>query len=387
MESVPKDVTDQLSANIGVRIVDAGLEFRDGERSTVLHPLWLRERSREAGDVDARTSQRLYPPQAIDLALAVVSVHLEGDALAIGFSDGSASNLSVNALCVDVGWATHVEKPPSPRLWDETPNPWPTSHWDSLATGNTAAHLDAIRAIFEQGFVVVRGVPCVEGSVDAAAAFFGRISPTTFGGVFDVVSEPNAVDLAYTSVALAAHSDMPYRRPVPGLQLLHALANESPGGDSTLVDGFAAAAALRLADPVGFETLCTLGIDFRYDIGTDAMTNTVPIIECDFRGEIRCVRFSPRIDYAPNASRSTLDHYYRARRWLADRLNDPMHIATFRLMAGDMMVFDNHRILHGRTAFDSTRGVRHLQGCYVDHDGIHTQWQLLNRRLNVDETL
>jgi gamma-butyrobetaine dioxygenase len=197
--------------------------------------------------------------------------------------------------------------------------------------------------------------------------------------MFDVLSEPNAVDLSNTSVALGAHADMPYRRPVPGLQLLHALANEAPGGDSTLVDGFAAAEALRTSDPHGYETLCSLGIEFRYDIGTNAMTNTAPMIERDHAGKLRCVRFSPRIDYAPNADHATLDAFYRARRSLAEWVNSPAHRATFRLNAGDAMVFDNHRILHGRTAFDPTLGRRHLQGCYLDHDGLHTQWQLLQR--------
>ena len=374
-------VNDRSTTNTIVGVVGSGIELVYGENSALLHPLWLRERSREPGDVDARTAQRLHPPQAVDLGLRVVRCAADGDALSIAFSDGSSVVLSVAAVCVDLGWVPDPEAAPMPRLWDAAPDPWPTVEWESLVSKDVESHRAAIRAIFELGFVVVRGMPCVEGTVGDAARFFGRIAPTTFGGVFDVVSEPNAVDLAYTSVALAAHSDMPYRRPVPGLQLLHALANEAPGGDSTLVDGFAAVAALRSVDPLGYETLCTLGVDFRYDIGTDAMNHTMPIIERDYRGEVRCVRFSPRIDYAPSAAHATLDHYYRARRWLADCFDDPARRAALHLQAGEMIVFDNHRILHGRTAFDPTLGARHLQGCYADHDGIYTQWQLLQRDL------
>ena len=39
---------------------------------------------------------------------------------------------------------------------------------------------------------------------------------------------------------------------------------------------------------------------------------------------------------------------------------------TFRLEAGQMMAFDNRRVLHGRESFDPLTGFRHLHGCYVD---------------------
>lgn len=36
---------------------------------------------------------------------------------------------------------------------------------------------------------------------------------------------------------------------------------------------------------------------------------------------------------------------------------------------GELMMFDNSRVLHGRTAYDPAEGMRHLQGCYIDFDG------------------
>ena len=40
----------------------------------------------------------------------------------------------------------------------------------------------------------------------------------------------------------------------------------------------------------------------------------------------------------------------------------------FKLEPGDLMIMDNHRTLHGRTAYSMNIGERHLQGCYIDHD-------------------
>ena len=75
-----------------------------------------------------------------------------------------------------------------------------------------------------------------------------------------------------------------------------------------------------------------------------------------------------------------LDAFYRGRRWLTEWLNDPAHQVTFRLEPGDVMFMDNIRVLHGRTEFDASNGVRHLQGAYIDHDGPDTMYRLTVRR-------
>ena len=31
-------------------------------------------------------------------------------------------------------------------------------------------------------------------------------------------------------------------------------------------------------------------------------------------------------------------------------------------------MIDNHRLLHGRTAYDANEGSRFLKGCYIDYD-------------------
>ena len=77
------------------------------------------------------------------------------------------------------------------------------------------------------------------------ASLIGTIRPTNFGRLFNVRSVRKAKDLAYTSQALSAHTDNPYRKPIPGIQLLHCIKNDSEGGHSTLTDGFAVSEYLR----------------------------------------------------------------------------------------------------------------------------------------------
>ena len=47
-----------------------------------------------------------------------------------------------------------------------------------------------------------------------------------------------------------SNDDNPYRKPIPGIQILHCIVNEAKGGDSCLVDGFAIAEHLRETDKI-----------------------------------------------------------------------------------------------------------------------------------------
>ena len=53
-------------------------------------------------------------------------------------------------------------------------------------------------------------------------------------------------------------------------------------------------------------------------------------------------------------------------------------MVTFRLDAGDCVIFDNTRLLHARTAFAET-GERHLQGCYADLDALSSTLRILEQ--------
>jgi gamma-butyrobetaine dioxygenase len=54
----------------------------------------------------------------------------------------------------------------------------------------------------------------------------------------------------------------------------------------------------------------------------------------------------------------------------------------FLLASGDLVMFDNCRLLHGRTSFDPAQGLRHLQGCYIDIDGPRSLYRVLRRPLS-----
>jgi gamma-butyrobetaine dioxygenase len=51
-----------------------------------------------------------------------------------------------------------------------------------------------------------------------------------------------------------------------------------------------------------------------------------------------------------------------------------------KLLAGDLVGFDNQRILHGRTLFN---GAPHLQGCYMSRDSLQSNLAVLERNRSV----
>ena len=364
---------------------DGRVRLAMGEREAVLHPIWLRNRSQEAGQVEATNRQRLFTPLDVAVDLRVVECDVAGDALVTSFSDGHTARLDLDELAIALGWRADAERPPAPEPWTTPIDPFPYVDWNaigwSVAEADPVAVLDFLTAFYRYGYVVFRNTPVEEGTVRRLCDRLGYISGNNFGWTFDVRAEPKPTDLAYTPIKLLAHTDQPYRQPVPGIQLLHCLRNEAPGGDSTLADGLAGAEALAVADPAAHAALVECETEFRYDMVTDTVVTYGRVLEYDGSGRFRQIRLNTKLDAPLPRPEYDLDAYYRGRRRLSEWLNDPAHQVTFRLEPGDAMFVDNYRVLHGRTEYDATKGVRHLQGAYIDHDGPDTMYRLAVRRL------
>jgi gamma-butyrobetaine dioxygenase len=205
------------------------------------------------------------------------------------------------------------------------------------------------------------------------------VRDTNFGRVFDVRTVPNSNDLAYRAVALGPHTDNPYREPVPGIQLLHCLVNETTGGWSTLVDALAVTDQLAEEDPEGLRLLCTVPVTFRFRDADTELVARRTVVAMDDTGAITGLHYSPRLDDLPLLSPAATIAYQQARRRLAELLTDPAFEVRFVLQPGQVLVFANDRVPHGRTEFDPQEGRRHLQGCYIDHDAPRSRYRVLSR--------
>ena len=364
----------RINANApGLLVVGAG-----GDAWPV-HPLWLRERCSDAANLDPVTQQRLFNPADLDPNICIIAVSEDGeDRFAVHFSDGACGSFSGAHMVAELH-SDSTGFDPAPIGWTAAAARPADIDWHSCT--DDAVRFTALHDFLVYGYVVLRGVPSVPGSVLQVARRFGFPRETNFGLLFDVRSVPAASDLAYTSLPLDPHTDNPYRAPVPGIQLLHCLANETPGGLSTLVDGLAIAQALQASDPAAFECLSHIAVRFSYvDAETDLVASA-PLIELDASGQFAAIHYSPRLDFVPLLPPADLGQFYAARRLLHGMLKSSEFERRFKLADGDLMMFDNRRLLHGRTGFDPQAGLRHLQGCYIDADGPRSQYRVLRRRL------
>jgi gamma-butyrobetaine dioxygenase len=349
-----------------------------GGRRIAIHPIWLRERCQDTDSMDLLTGQRLHDPSDLDLDLqyAVLS-EAASERLRVRFSDGHEAEFAAGEILAEAALPAGAHDVPSMELWTGALTQLPRAEWrEAPGEGELRMWLDAF---LRYGFIVFSGVPSAHHEVLRVANTFGFARETNFGTVFDVRSVPDAVDLAYTPLKLDPHTDNPYRSPVPGVQLLHCLINETSGGLSTLVDGYAVAEALRARDSEAFRVLTTTPVRFRYRDARTELVASVPPIELDVSGRVKTIHFSPRLDFVPLLPPDELTAYYRARRIFDHMLRTSEFEIRFLLNSGDLVMFDNCRLLHGRTGFNPQEGLRHLQGCYIDIDGPRSLYRVLRR--------
>lgn len=231
------------------------------------------------------------------------------------------------------------------------------------------------------GIALVHGVPTVDGAVLEFARRVGFVRETNYGALFDVRSVPNPDNLAYSSVGLSPHTDNPYRDPAPTVQLLHCLQATTRGGESQFVDGFAVADELQRTDPEAFALLSAVSVDFRYWDDDVDLVASGPIIEHAADGRLRRIRWNNRSMQPPRPAGLidwTEAAFYRACRMFGSLLASPDLVVPVKLGPGDLIAFDNHRVLHGRSEYPADEP-RHLQGCYIDIDAIRSAARIADR--------
>ncbi len=347
--------------------------------------IWLRDNCRCAKCRHPGNGQRLYEITDIPADIRILLAERQGDgSLKVSWSPEDHVSVYGADWLRDHSLAPAARKARKrrPVLWDaDVKSAMPVGDWRQMVA-DPAAELAFLDAYHAHGFGLIRHSPTQSETVLTIGNRLGFVRVTNYGAYFDVVSVPNPTNLAYTPIGLGVHSDNPYRDPTPGVQLLHCLNSDAPGGDTLLVDGFNAAQILRTEDPAAFELLTRVPVNFRYQSPDADLNARQTLISVDEDGDIVGVHFNNRsLDWL-DAAVEVVAPWFAAYRKLADILHRPKGELIFRLEPGDCVVMQNDRALHGRTAFDPSRGRRHLQGCYVDKDGLDSRARILRRHLS-----
>ena len=189
--------------------------------------------------------------------------------------------------------------------------------------------------------------------------------------------------MAYRAVAPGPHTDNPYRNPVPCIQMLHCIENKVSGGLSTLVDGFTVTQKLKKDFPDFYKVLSEIKVRFQFIDQSVVLEDWAEMIQLDNNANLKQIRFSPRLDFVPLIDKEKLELFYSARKKISELYNSNKYRIEFKLIPGDLIMMDNHRLLHGRTRYDANEGNRFLQGCYIDYDSTEGKLKHLKRELNI----
>lgn len=356
------------------------IEWRTGELSEFTS-LWLRDNVRE--DRDPTSGQRLVDIVDLPAAPRIRTVRSDDGRVHIEWEGETRGAVFELAWLAEQAGGAAAQRPElSHRLWLEGARLEAARDfaWVELAAARAEprVRLEWLTRLAQDGIAFLRAVPCQAAAILDAVALVGRLAETNYGQVFDVRSVPQPENLAYSDLGLGLHTDNPYREPVPGFQALHALVTSPEGGDSLFADGFALAAYLKDSAPDAFRLLTTTAVPFHYRSADAELYAERPLIQLSCAGEVAAVHYNNRsIRVAPRTGSA----FYAAYRSFAALLREPRFQLRLKLADGDLVVFDNQRVLHGRTAFTSAKHPRHLQGCYLTRDSVLSEIGLLRRSL------
>tara|TARA_B100001121_G_scaffold297238_1_gene303445 strand:+ start:432 stop:1532 length:1101 start_codon:yes stop_codon:yes gene_type:complete len=364
-----------------LELKDKRVFFENHGLKKEIHPFWLRERVNGDKHVDKGTQQRLFDPTNLQDDIEIDNIDLSKDFLEVKFKDGTFTKLAIISILKELSNTNdvkHIDK----IQWDSSLKDFNNFSFSKNFFNNKEMY-QALQGFYKFGFVIFKNVPTENNYIVNFANSIGSIRRTNFGEFFNVKSKPNPNDLAYTSLPLAPHTDNPYRNPVPCIQMLHCIENEVSGGYSTLVDGFTVSEKLKKEFPNFYKILTEIKVRFQFIDNTVVLEDWAEMIQLDEKGEFKQVRFSPRLDFVPLLDKEKLELFYSARKKISELYNSDKYRIEFKLNSGDLLMMDNHRLLHGRTKFDANEGNRFLQGCYIDYDSTEGKLKHLKRKFNL----
>ena len=353
-----------------------------GGSTTELHALWVRDACTCVECRRPSTNERLLDSTTIPLDVSIESIERSAGRLVARTTDGHDVQIPIDWLVEHVRSTDLRDRPADGiALW-ETPEA-------VELTACCRADLDIesglerwLTAIVEEGAALVHGVRPDDVGLREVAGMVGEIRATNYGVTWAIEADLEPVSAVDSERHLLVHTDLPYRQTAPGVQLLLAAVADVAGGVSTLVDGYCIAEQLRALDPHAWELLTT--VEFSYPFVRDdvELVGRAPIIGLHPDGRYHQIRRAPDLVGVPYlAEASIAPSLYRAMTTWTSLVDDPENEARVALEPGDLLAFDNHRLLHGRTAFElGASGRRRLLGCYLDVDDVRSRRDILARR-------
>ncbi len=343
------------------------------------YSLWLAENADGYG-LEPRVRESTIEPSDLPAAESLVSAIVDDDgALLLRWVDR-------DRVRVHPGWLRYVADDhhlPASTLPPATP--WTAGDFAQPPTIDGSNILDDesvmeswLNLLVGHGICRLHDTPADPDFLGRLIGTVGPIRDTNFGHVWSVRSAVEPDSTANTGLDLGQHTDLPTREVPPGYQFLHCIENTVEGGWSRMSDGLAVVAALETEHPDAYEALTTFEWVFA-NRSRDAEHRWIgPIIDHGSPRQPLTLRAFYPVRSAPHMPPDDVPRAYESLRVFAAIARDQRFQIRYPFRPGDLVGFDNRRILHGRDAFEGD-GARHLRGCYADHDDLYSRLRVLRR--------
>ena len=339
--------------------------YFNNEREEIYPNIWLRDHARDEENWDKRSNQRKTFTATLDFNLKIKSAEIldNGKSIKIIWPDlekpvtYSYEFLFNNSL-------NNKSKINSLKLWKENDLD-DQIYIDFETVQSNEGYKKFLKNLYQYGFSVVQNCKTEMSSVENIVNKIGYVRNSIFGGLWSFESNEDKADSAYTQEELRPHTDATYSNDAPGLQLLLCCEYKAKGGDSIMVDGFKIAEMIKKDNKELFDILSTINIKGSY-IGDGVFLEAErPIFNLNSKKELFQVSFN-NYDRAPFRFEKDLTiKFYEAIRTFDLMANSKEYQWRHILKPGELLIFNNWRVLHGRGSFD---GTRKISGCYINKE-------------------
>jgi len=347
------------------------LYWQDGSVSR-FHYQWLRDNCRSTERFDPVTQERKALTESIPSRLIASEIAITGAEIRIKWSNESVDS------CFDAHWlkrnsydmAEISTKAPKQFWGSEYGSSLESFVYDEVMSDDNASA--AMIAAFEAfGLVRLTDMPATDREVERFANRLSYVREIAFDRVADIRVSMDPYTLGFTNAALPLHTDCSGYSWPPNVMAFHCLHNDVAGGASQYVDGANVVSQLRKTNPEALQIMAEYAVEFRlWSKKADTMSMYPPVI-LDERGELALLRFANwTVQPLKTVPFDLVPDWYDAWRALAERINAPENRVSYRCSPGEMLLINNHRVLHGRDAFDDGQGRRHFQQVYMELDDL-----------------
>ena len=361
------------------------INWADGHQSRYPN-VWLRDRCTCEACGTSWTGIRFLEPGHISTQVQISKTQVCSQTeLQIDWApDGHESRYPLQWLrdnCLSE--AAREQRRHHPMVWGgELDSELPRLDYDRVVN-NPSDLYEAFERIRDYGFVLLTGGPDRPGEAERVASLIGPIEVNNYGGMFDMKVTPGATTISNTYNPATLHTDDSYRNMPTGIKSMHCLTPADAGtGFTVMVDGFKVGQVIKEEAPNVFELLCTEPLWFHRYYDDAHLRARACVFTRDDRGEVVGFRFQDRSLGPLDVEPEKFDELFGAVRALMEVLRRETLQVKFRLESGDAVLFDNHRVLHSRTAFTGLQ--RHLQICSVNRDEFLSQLRVLGRKYGRD---